>query len=233
MIPIQRRKRERLRGGTTALALGLASVGLSILAGCAGTTVGIKSLEEPNAANVLVIGDVLVENINQGLEFSSWDYPSDVVIIGRGNDGVLRNYTVTTDERGYFILPNVPPGQYAMKAVTIPLFGAQPVKLVNPLDASGSEFFRVRHTERPIDMTAQALPFQAEGSILNFQITWFGLRQANIENISSESVGQILVLKSAEGLKNKRFWNQGSIYTREDPLTHFKTKFPASGWWKK
>lgn len=200
--------------------------------GCAGTGNGIKTLDEPQESGVLFIGNINVENINQGFEFDNWDYPMQVVIVGKGKDDVLKKYTVTTDRKGYFFLPNVPVGQYAIKAVIVPLFGSQPIKLINDLDSYDSQFYRLRHPEEEVEATAKWLPLAGEARILNFDITWLGLRIADVEDISSLTIGKVLMQKSKDALTSKRFWNDGYAYTRITPLDYFKQKFPQASWWK-
>ncbi len=198
---------------------------------CAGVMMELEAPDEPTDDGILIIGNVIVENINQGLGFKNWDYPANVVIIGRSDDGVMNHYTVTTDSKGYFAHANAPPGKYAIKAVILPVFESHPVKLVNPLESSFSEFYRMRHPVREIEYTADWLPGQQEGRIINFGITWMALQAALVGDIS-ENIGKVIVGKSTEALKNRKFWIAGYVYTREKPLDYLKQKFPDSAWWK-
>ena len=200
--------------------------------GCAGTTGGLKILEEPNEGNCIIIGNVIIENINQEFSWTNWDFSSQVVIVGKSSDGTMNHYTVGTDAQGYYCLPNVPEGQYALKAVIIPIFGGMPLKLVNDLTENNSNFYRMRHPERPIEYTADWLPLKGEGRIVNLDIMWLGLRSAQVADLDVKAIGKIFVQKYSQGLKNKRFYEQGYTYTREDPLSYFKNKFPDSAWWK-
>lgn len=199
---------------------------------CAGIMMELEAPDEPTDDGILIIGNVIVENVDQGLDFGNWNFPANVVIIGRSDDGVMNHYAVTTDSKGYFAHANAPPGKYAIKAVILPVFRSLPVKLVNPLESFTSEFYRMRHPEREIEYTADWLPGQQEGRIINFGITWMGLRAAVVENISEASIGKVIVEKSTEALKNRIFWTDGYVYTREKPLDYLKQKFPDSAWWK-
>ncbi len=203
-----------------------------VIAGCAATSGGLKFLEPPEDENVMIIGNVVVENINQEFAFDDWGMSAQIIIIGRGIDGTMRHYTITTDNKGYYCLPNVPPGQYVLKAVILPIVGEKPIKLVNDLTSSDSKFYRMRHPEQPIEYTATWLPSRVDDRIINFNIIWFGLRAASISDISSKSIGETLVAKSKASLQGKRFYSKGFPYTREEPLTHFKKRFPDAGWWK-
>ena len=199
---------------------------------CAGPSGGLKFLEEPKEGNVVIIGNVVIENINQEFAFDNWDYSSQVVIMGRTADGTLNHYTVSTDDQGYYCLPNVPAGRYALKAAILPVPGGIPLKLVNDLASRDSEFYRMRHPERPIDYTAKWLPPRVDGRIINLGIIWLGLRTPQVSDLSTKSIGIVVMSKFSESIKTKRFWDYGYPYTREDPLTYFKKKFPDSGWWK-
>lgn len=199
---------------------------------CTSVMMELESPAEPVDDGILVIGNVIVENINQELDFENWDFPADVVIIGQSLDGEMNHYTVTTDSKGYFILPNVPPGAYAIKALILPLFGSQPVKLVSPLISVSPEFYRMRHPEEEIEYTATWLPNESDGRILNLDIMWLGLRVADVEDISRDRIGKILVGGSIDSCENRQFWTEGYVYTREKPQDYLMQKFPDSGWWE-
>jgi hypothetical protein len=199
---------------------------------CASTAGGLKDFEQPAETGLLIIGDVLIENISQELSFRNWDLSTEVIIIGKSIDGTTTPYSVTTDDKGYFYLPNVPVGQYDLKAVILKPFGAQPIKLVNDLSEINSEFYRMRHPEQPVENTAKWLPPVPDGRVLNLGIIWFGLREANIQNYSGKEIGKILVIKSTEDIRSKRFYVDGFPFSRRDPGAYFEEKFPDSGWWQ-
>ena len=199
---------------------------------CAGPSGGLNLLEEAKAGNVIVIGVVIVENINQEFSFQNWDLPLQVVILGQTAEGKINNYTVTTDARGYYCLPNLPEGRYVLKAVILPEPGGMPIKLVNDLASRDSKFYRMRHPERPIEYTASWFPPKADGRIVNLKTVWLGLRTSIISDMEQKSIGDIMMSELSEDLKAMRFYDQGYPHTREAPLTYFKKKFPDSGWWK-
>jgi hypothetical protein len=199
---------------------------------CAGVMMELEAPEEPVEDGILIIGNVIVENINQELDFENWDFPADVVIIGKSYDGVMNHYTVATDSKGYFVLPNVPSGTYGIKAVILPLFGTQPVKLVSPLISLSHDYYRMRHPEEEIEYTATLLPHESTGNILNLDILWLGLRVADVEGITRDRIGKVLVESAINSCENKQFWTDGYNYSRANPLDYLKAKFPESGWWK-
>jgi len=205
----------------------------SFILGCAGSKSSLTNLSEPANDGVLVIGNVIVENINQGMQFETWDFPCEVVIIGKATaSDTLSHYTIPTDNQGYFALENAPSGLYGVKAVIVPLFGSQPLKLVNPLDSPASEYYRMRHPEREIEYTANYIPGREKQKIVNLNITWLGLRSAEVEGISGDKIGVVIRQQLTEGFENKKFWTNGVSLSREDPLEYMKKNFPNSGWWK-
>ena len=206
----------------------------SLILGCAGSKPSLINLQEPATDRVLVIGNVIVENIDQGLQFETWDFPCEVIIIGKATaSDTLSHFLITTDDQGYFALENVPSGLYGIKAVIVPLFGSQPLKLVNPLDSPASEYYRMKHPERDIEYTANYIPGKAENHVVNLNINWLGLRSAEVEGISGDKIGVVMKQQLNEGFENKQFWTSGVSISREEPLQYMKNKFPNSGWWKK
>jgi hypothetical protein len=207
---------------------------MMLVFGCAGTTGGPKVLEERVGNNVLVIGNVVVENINQGFEFDNWERGAELVIIGRSDDGAIITYTTKTDSKGYFLLANVPPVQYAVKSITLAVFGGQPIKLVNDYEQAQSKFYRMRFPLEEVENSAEFIPATDRGKVIDLGILWLGLRKALIADMSSKTIGEIMMLNTTDGadLEGKRFWEMGYVYDREDPSTYFKEKYPESGWWK-
>ncbi len=207
---------------------------VAVIFGCAGTSGGPKALEERVDGNVMVIGNVVVENINQGFEFDNWERGAEVVIIGKSDDGTIKTYTIKTDSKGYFILTNVPPAQYALKSITLMVFGGQPIKLVNDYNEARSEFYRMRFPLEEVENSADFLPATGGGKVIDLGILWLGLRKALIADMSSKTIGEIRMSRARDGadLEGKRFWEMGYVYDREDPVTYFKNKYPESSWWK-
>jgi len=199
---------------------------------CAGPAMGLKNLEEPKVNSVIIVGNVIIENINQEFSFENWDYGGQAVIVGIAGGDTITHYTADIDAQGYYCLPNIPSGRYALKAVVLPVPGGVPLKLVNDLSSNNSEFYRMRHPELPIEYTAKWLTSKVEGRIINLGIVWLGMRTAEVSDLSVKSIGIIMTEKFTERLNSKRFHDYGYSYTREEPLTYFKKKFPISEWWK-
>jgi hypothetical protein len=155
------------------------------------------------------------------------------VILGRTTTAdTISHYNVSTDKKGYFALDNVPDGLYGIKAVIVPLFGSQPVKLVNPMESPNSQFYRMRHPERDIEYDGIYMPGKAKNGVVDLNITWLGLRSAEVEGISGDKIGVVMRQLSSENLENHKFWTDGVSINRDTPLDYWKKKFPQSKWWK-
>jgi hypothetical protein len=121
---------------------------------------------------------------------------------------------------------------YGIKAVIVPLFGSQPLKLVNPMESPNSEYYRMRHPEREIEFTGMYMPGKEVNGIVDLNITWLGLRSAEVEGISGDKIGVVMRQVFTEKFENKQFWTNGVSISRDTPLDYMKKKFPQSSWWK-
>ncbi len=200
---------------------------------CASVSGGLKTLPEPENGSMIIIGNILLENIDRDLSFTYWGFPLRIVIVGKDDNGNLNHYTVTTSDRGYYILPNLPKGSYILKAVIFQEPGFPPNIIVNDWTDANSKFYLMRHPERGIEYSAEWFPPESQSRLINENILWFGLRLAAIENMSELSTGVVMVTESSETIKDERFWRDGHQYSREAPLTYYKHKFPDSKWWQR
>ena len=201
--------------------------------GCAGTKGGLKSLPDPEPNKMMVVGAVLIENINLSYPFDNWDLPIQVVLLGKDEKSTISHYTVNTSSGGYYCLPNVPFGSYLLKAVIFQESGALPEIIVNDWKESTSKFNLLKHPERGIEYSAEWFPQPPNAKIINKKIAWFGLRSRNLEDTSDLYKGEVIYNVVNEEMKATRMWRDGYPYTIQDPLTYFKSKFPLSGWWQK
>lgn len=199
---------------------------------CAGTYGGMKVLPEREDDKVMVLGCILIENINQRFAFVNWDLPVKVVILGRSEGGAINHYETYSDEYGYYCFPNLPRGSYILKGFIFQEPGAKPEIIVNTWRSVDSKFYRMRHPERGFDYTSGWFPPNSQGKIIDQGINWFGLRAPAVADISEEYIGETLYSVYFESLKAKRIWEQGFPYTRVEPVEYFKKKFPDSGWWQ-
>jgi len=208
------------------------SVLCMFIVGCASSSRGLRVLPEPEPNTVMVIGDVLLENIDREWEFDQWERSLKVVIVGKESSGKITHYTEETDLKGYYCLPNLPPGNYILKAVIFQIPGQRPQIIVNDFKSPLTKYYCMRHPENGIEYTANWFPEQEPGNIINHHITWFGLRRTRLADMALESVGQVLTSTYSEKQVSKRLWRDGRLYTRDEPLNFFRNNFPDSKWWK-
>ncbi len=205
---------------------------LTVSLSCVGLSEGLKVLPDPEPDTVMVIGCVLIENIDRNLVFRYWDTPMKVVIVGKGEEGTVEHYTVNTDYGGYYCLSNVPKGVYIIKAVIFQESGEIPNIIVNDWDYYYSKFYLMKHPERGVEYTANWFPPGETGRIINQDILWFGLKLALDEDRSETFIGEVLTSIHTRDLQTERLMTDGHPYTRDEPLTHIKNKFPDSQWWE-
>jgi len=205
---------------------------IAVLIGCTAMSGGLKNLVEPEGEKVIVMGTVLIENIDMDFPFDYWEYPLQVVVMGVDEKGEKHYFTARTDRSGYYCIPNLPKGSYTLKAVIFQFPGERPDIITNKWEYIDSNFYLMRHPERGVEYTAKIFPNKPEGRIVNQHIYWFGLRKSVLKDRSVFSVGNVMVNGYDRDLKNERLMTNGYPYTRLEPLTYFKSKFPDSGWWK-
>ena len=77
-------------------------------------------MEEPQPEKSLLVGAILLENNGVEDVFESKTANIRVVVVGKSSiDGREEGYRVKTDENGYFMIPNVPPGAYVIKGIEV------------------------------------------------------------------------------------------------------------------
>ena len=68
--------------------------------------------------------------------------------------------------------------------------------------------------------------------VVNWNMTWFGLLEERIADMSGVASGKVAVKTYEGSIAGERAWEEGHIYTRADPVAHFKEKHPDSDWWQ-
>ncbi len=98
---------------------------------CAGTT---TSMKEPIEGKNLIIGSVIFENNGKNNRNDVFFDNLEVAIIGyykeNGKEKTFGKW-IYTDQNGYFFIPNVPDGRYAVKAVRVNMSGQSFITVAN------------------------------------------------------------------------------------------------------
>lgn len=204
---------------------------LSIIQSCATMNGGIKHLPEPEPDKVMVIGCILLENIDLEYNFKFWSLPLEVAIIGRDEHGQILHFRKRTDDKGYYCFSNLPKASYILKAVIFQEPGKPADIIINGWDSKESKFYLMRHPEQGIEYKNEWFPEWQPQKIQNHHIIWFGLRHAILDNMSMKTKGDVMVKTIKKPLNSEYLWVGGHLYSREEPMTYFKQKFPNSRWW--
>jgi hypothetical protein len=210
----------------------VALAGLAFYQACSSSASGISKFVEPEPDRTMVCGAILLEDIDMGFPFSYWDWPVEVTLIGKDRYGNVNTYTTRTDREGYYSFQNLPQGSYILKAVVFQKPGELPNIILNDWTSSDDKYYLMKYPEEGFDHTAEWFPIIGKSAVVNHHVTWFGLLEERIAGMSTVAIGRISVQRFEEGIKGQRLWEEGHIYTRADPVSHFREKYPDSNWWQ-
>jgi len=193
------------------------SIALLILA-CAQ---GVQNLDEPNSSeSMLVIGRVIIEGQTDYNITEIVRKGNKIGIFGLTEAGEQVHYYAYTDANGYFALPNVPPGQYAIQGVNAYIHQVGTYTLYNPLEQGGS-VFRFNRGEY-YTFGGEYFPFQTRGRVLSLQNHIFRIM---LVNRSLRPLGHQIYprLENVE-LLDGTVLNDGAVES------YYIDLFPSSAW---
>ncbi len=216
---------------TLIRSLKLALIASLVISNCASTNMSSTQVAEPIEDGILIFGTILMENVDMDFTFDYWDWTFDVTVLGCDAIGNISHYTTRTDRDGYFSFSNLPQGTYHLKAIRFQKPGELPNIITNNWYEAGDTYYLMKHPEEGVSYTADWFALPDNNRIVDMQITWFGIAQQRIADMSMESRGVVSVKRFDEDLKSQRIWEDGHLYTRLTPLAHFQQKFPDSAWW--
>jgi hypothetical protein len=178
-------------------------------------------MQEPQADRSLLIGAVLVENAGLEDVYEAKKANITVIIVGKsdqqGNE-TSQGYRVKTNEDGYFLIANVPPGSYVVKGFEVDL-GYETHLLIGSYWDENIQVFRPE--QLMINYTVQVWPPPSDDRIINMDIRYFRIDAAHrvaydtFKRIESAAI-------SIPEIK----------HTILNPLDYFKMKYPNSSWFK-
>jgi hypothetical protein len=186
---------------------------------CATTTGGFK--EPSGDATMLVIGHVIIEDDYYTEELNSYTDNIEVAIIGKTTAGKDLGLWTKTDANGYFLLADVPMGEYAIKGVRSIIGRSSAVTIINRLRLSNDPY-RVTNSETPITFNAQYYPFEPVGRIVSLQHTVLKLDKM------SAQTGQVNT-KEQYSIKDYKLVT-GAILNFGPVEDYFLEKYPLSAW---
>ena len=177
------------------------------------------TLEEPRPGQSLLVGAVLLEN--DGIEevYEAKTANIVVVLVGKSTrDGkeTTESYRVKTDEAGYFMLPNVPPGAYVLKGIEVDLGYETRLFLTSRWEGNQQIYYP---GEGRIDHTVRIWPEEVNTRVIDLRICYFRI-DAALRTLH----------KRFPRLQNTALTLRDKTYTMENPQEYFRAKYPGSAW---
>ena len=174
-------------------------------------------MEEPQPEKSLLVGAILLENNGVEDVFESKTANIRVVVVGKSSiDGREEGYRVKTDENGYFMIPNVPPGAYVIKGIEVDLGYETRLLLTSRWEGNIQLYYPI---DTIIDYTVRLWPESTDEKIINLQINYFSIDQAFRA-----------IHRRFENLNNTSLLLMDKSYTMENPETYFKIRYLHSNW---
>ncbi|MDH7561502.1 MAG: hypothetical protein QHJ34_14960 [bacterium] len=190
--------------------------GLALLVACAG---GMASLQEPVEGKHLLIGSVIFENSGYQNRNDVYFANVEVAVIGYSQeDGKEKLFGkwVVADENGYFFIPNVPDGKYALKGLRVNMPGVAFLTIANEFRSTVSNY-EIQPTET-VAFSGTFFDIGPENRIVNLKHNYFTL--FSNREIRHGAYDRISAFTASNGQEIER-----------PPIfQYFLEKFPHTGW---
>jgi hypothetical protein len=192
-------------------------VGLFVFS-CAG---GMSGLKEPEPGKNLLIGAILFENKGYQNRNELYVENLEVAIIGyyeeNGKEKLFGKW-LFTDKDGYFYIPNVPDGKYALKAIRVNMEGRAYLTIAKDYK-SGVDNFQIQGSEN-VPFSGTHFNTTQSNRIINLKNNYFTIH-TNRE-IHQGAYDRIEAFTAANG----------EMVARPFVYKHFMEKWPESGWYE-
>ncbi len=187
-----------------------------LVLGCAAT---LPKMEEPAEGKNLVIGSVIFENNGYQDRNDVYFDNIEVAIIGiykeNGKEKVFGKWT-RTDKNGYFFIPNVPDGRYALKGLRINMSGQAFLTIVNEFRTLVDNY-KIWPTEN-ITFSGEYFKTEPQNRIINLKHNYFTFFQnREIRYGAYDKIDQFQA-------------SNGDVITRPMIFKYFIENYPQSGW---
>jgi hypothetical protein len=179
-----------------------------------------KMLPEPIENRKLLIGSLIFDIDGYEDNFTTIRHNIEVAIVGRFvKDGNLQNFGrwTVTDENGYFFIPNIPDGEYAIKGFRTHLIGIGNIVIENELIDPERNYFELKDQD-VISFTGHIFDTRPNHRIINFKHNIFTFHRSGIIDHDRHDRIQNLKLSTGE-----------VIDCLQVPI-YFLEKFEGSGW---
>jgi|Deesub1362B_J571_1020462.scaffolds.fasta_scaffold16397_2 hypothetical protein len=188
---------------------------------CAGP---VQQFREPqDASRYLVVGSLVVDLLEYRGITDTYRGGIEVSIAGRHVENgqvVHKNYWTMTDDRGYFFLANVPPGDYALRGFRLKVVGGDFfLNVVNPLRTEKDPYRVVKLG--PLPDGAFVFPFPAQKNIVNLRHNYFILDRG--KEVHHRVYFRLENFKTISG----------RILNEPDVISYFRSLHPSSLWFQR
>lgn len=194
-------------------------LGISLLIlSCAG---GLPSMKEPVEGKNLLIGSVIFENSGYQNRNEVYSNGLEVAIIGlyeeNGKEKVFGKWVIT-DKNGYFFIPNVPDGKYAVKGLRINMSGQAFITIANEFRTMVDNY-KIQASQN-IAFSGVYFNTQPTNKIVNLKHNYFTFFQN--QEIRYGAYDKIDEFQASDGQRI----NRPMIFQ------YFIEQYPESGWSK-
>lgn len=179
-----------------------------------------QMLPEPLPEQNLIIGSLLLDIDGYQDNFATIEKNIEVAIIGSvEKNGKIQRFGqwATTDENGYFYLPNVPAGEYAIKGFKTRWSGIGDLVIANELVDPQRNYYELLESDI-IAFTGDLLDVRSDRGVINFGHNIFTLHRGGM--IRWQRYDRIRDMKLATG----------EIIQRPPVAYYFAEKFATTGW---
>lgn len=180
----------------------------------------IQTIQEPMQNQNLIIGSIIFDIDGYEENFTTLYRNIEVAIVGRNvKDGMFRDFGrwTTTDENGYFFIPNVPDGEYAIKGFRAYLIGLGELTIENELIDPQYNFYEI-DDENTLSFGAELFDTRSNQRIINFKHNYFKLYR-----------GKIIDFKRFDRIRDLKL-SMGDVLNRNPAPVYFIEKYENSGW---
>jgi hypothetical protein len=185
---------------------------------CAASYQGFR--EPTSDQTMVVVGRVLVQDIGYTDRPELYKKDIRVGIYGRAENGDDIGEWLTTDENGYYVLTDVPKGEYVLKAIQLTVGTGQLLTIENRLSYADDSYFI---TSRDfIAFNASYFPFEPVGRVQSLKHTIFTLDLPN-RNVTTVKFAMLNTLDNIT-VYGGEVLNEGPVER------YFIEKYPTSNW---
>jgi hypothetical protein len=192
-----------------------------LLCYCSGS---IPTLEAPvEQKNLNLIIGCLIFDVNGYRDvYSTIRENIEIAVVGNFiQQGEMKTigFWATTDENGYFNMPNVPDGEYAIKGFRTQVIGLGDLIIVNELLDPQRNYFELK-LQGVVPLTGRIFDTKSHQRIINFEF-----------NIFTLNPNELVQFKKFERLVDLKL-TTGEVLNQLPVPVHFFENYQESGWAK-